>query len=231
MQLARRERPDEGACLSPLLPRTGPENLWHPHCSLTGPKEYAMEKENIDLAGKVSEGMEKVKKFLSTEENILSVIREDHKPLKELIKVMKDSGRPLPERVSAFKDFAPLLLTHAKAEEKSLYDFMKTLESDLREEAFEGDTEHAIADQLCEEIKRSPDNDQLSAKIKVLAEMVEHHIQEEENDILPDIEESVDAKILQELTKKYADVQADIIAEGQDDAPPEAEIRNSQRRH
>ncbi len=155
--------------------------------------------------------------------DIISLIEEDHKPLKELIKIMKDSGRPLDERRQAFMEFAPLLMTHAKAEEKSLYDFIRT-KAELREHAFEGDAEHSIADQMIEEIKRTTDQDQFSAKIKVVAELVEHHIKEEENEILPDVKKHLAGSILLELSDKYIAEQELIIAEGQDDSPHESEI-------
>ena len=167
-----------------------------------------------------------LKRMFTGTEDIISVIKEDHVPLKELIAVMKDDDKPVAERKQAFMEFAPLLMTHAKAEEKSLYDFMKTAKG-LRADAFEGDTEHMVADQLCEEIKRTTDEDALGARIKVLAEMVEHHIEEEEKDILPNVREQVDEARLVSLTAKYVQVQSEIIADGQDDAPHEAELKGT----
>lgn len=160
-----------------------------------------------------------------TREDIISVIEQDHKPLKELIEVMKDPDYSVDERQQAFAEFAPLLVTHAKAEEKALYDFLKK-SSDLRVHAFEGEAEHMVADQLCEEIKRTTDLDQMSAKIKVLAEAVEHHIKEEENDILPEVKKHFSEDTLKRLTDEYVKVQMEMIGEGQDDAPPEKDLRN-----
>ena len=117
--------------------------------------------------------------------DIVNLILEDHKPLKELIKVMKDSETTPEERFATFKEFAPTLVAHAKPEEEVLYKQMKK-NPELLEETYEGEVEHQIADQLVEEIKRTEDVELRSARIKVLAELVEHHIEEEEEELLPD---------------------------------------------
>jgi hemerythrin superfamily protein len=181
-----------------------------------------MDKQNTTNG--LSAGLQKFKKIFTGNEDIVSVIEQDHKPLKDLIPIMKDSDRPFAEREQAFMEFAPLLMTHAKSEEKSLYDFLKT-QKEFKAYAYEGETEHTMADQLCEEIKRASSEDEIGAKIKVLAESVEHHIQEEENDILPDVQAKIDNAQLIALTKIYIQWQEQIISEGQDDAPHESEIR------
>lgn len=165
----------------------------------------------------------KAKRSWASNENIITIIKEDHKPLKELIAIMKDIDQSPDDRIEAFKNFMPLLITHAKAEEQSLYEFMKT-QNELREFAFEGEAEHSVADQLCEEIERTTDNDQILARIKVLAESVEHHIREEENNILPNVEKHLDQNTLLELSEDYTDFQDEIISEGQDNSPHEDEM-------
>ncbi len=171
----------------------------------------------------IEKGVNQVRNMMPGSKDIASVILQDHKSLKELIQVMKDSDRPLQEILRAFHDFAPLLLTHAMAEEQSLYEFMKT-RSALKKHALEGKIEHDLADQLVEEIKCGEDGVQLIAKIKVLAELVEHHIVEEEDDILPDVRKFVDHSTLLSLAHKYTEVQSEIIANGQSDSPLEPKI-------
>ncbi|MBX2989377.1 MAG: hemerythrin domain-containing protein [Bdellovibrionaceae bacterium] len=122
-------------------------------------------------------------------EDIVQLILEDHKPLKKLIKIMKDTDKDLEERKAAFEQFAPLLVTHAKPEEQSLYVYMKK-DEDTREEALEGDVEHGLADQMLEEAKRTDDEDLWTARVKVLAELVEHHIEEEEEELLPEFKKN-----------------------------------------
>ncbi len=116
--------------------------------------------------------------------DLVELILRDHKPIKALIKIMKSEDASLSQKKSAFAKFAPTLVAHAKPEEKTWYKRMKQ-EKDMKVEGLEGDVEHSLADQLCLELKRTKDKDMFQAKVKVLAELVEHHIEEEEEDMLP----------------------------------------------
>lgn len=156
------------------------------------------------------------------------IILEDHKPLKKLLKIMKNDSKGFEERVGAFEEFAPLLTAHAKAEEEALYTFMKENE-DLRQEGFEGDVEHTLADQMVEEADRTSDEDVLSAKIKVLAELVEHHIEEEESELLPKFKRHADKQERVEIGQHYLELKRQIEAEGSDDSPHERDIPESHR--
>lgn len=157
--------------------------------------------------------------------DIVKLILADHVPLKKLIKKMKNSDADVEERRAAFEEFAPLLLAHAKPEEDVLYSFMKT-NKDLREEAYEGDVEHTLADQMVEESKRTQDEDIFLAKVKVLAELVEHHIKEEEENLLPHVKKQSNSADRAKLGEKYAVAKLKVEAEGSDDAPREREIEN-----
>lgn len=152
--------------------------------------------------------------------DIINLIKEDHKPLKELIKVLKDSEKELDERQEAFAEFAPLLISHAKPEEQVLYMFMKNNGSDLREDGFEGDVEHQLADQMVEEIMRTEDEDLWSARVKVLAELVEHHIEEEEEDMLPEFESEVELAERAKLGDQFLEFKTRLLEAGGLDTVP-----------
>lgn len=152
--------------------------------------------------------------------DIVELIMLDHEPLKELIEVLKDTDRDLEERKEAFEDFAWCLVSHAKPEEDTLYNAMKA-NAELRQEGFEGEVEHALADQLLEEIERETDDDMWSAKAKVLAELVEHHIEEEEGELLPDVEEELTDDQRMRLAERFLQLKVQILAEGADDSPTE----------
>lgn len=164
-----------------------------------------------------------------TESDIVNLILEDHKSLKELIKIMKESEKPLSERADAFAEFAPLLVTHAKPEEEVLYTFMKK-EEELREEGFEGDVEHQLADQLIEEIKRTNNDDDLwSARVKVLAELVEHHIEEEEEELLPDFKKATDSSKRQTMGQQFLMSKTRFLEMGGEDTVPESELDKNEK--
>ncbi len=159
----------------------------------------------------------------SESNDIIQVILQDHKPLKQLIKILKDSEVEFLEKKPAFEEFAPLLLSHAEPEQESLYVHMKE-EDELRAEGFEGDTEHAIASRLIEEINQSSEEDEWMAKVKVLAELVEHHIKEEENDMFKDVRKELSAEERIAIGEEYIRLRDDYRMQN---ATPVAQTKKS----
>lgn len=159
--------------------------------------------------------------------DIIDIILEDHKPLKKLIKIMKDSDQDESERFTAFNEFATTLVAHAKPEEEILYTFMKKNE-ELRTEGFEGDVEHAIADQLVEEIKRTTNTDLKSARIKVLAELVEHHIEEEEEELLPKFKKGSEKQQRSSMGDEFLELKIKYLAAGNDNIIPDPKVNDAE---
>ena len=176
-----------------------------------------MAKAKKQTAKKTSAAKKKTNaKGQSAEFDIVELILMDHKPLKKLIKVLKGDAE-IDEKEPAFEKFAPLLLGHAEPEEESLYVNMKS-EEDLRVEAYEGDTEHAIASGLIEQIYATDDEDIWMAKVKVLAELVEHHIEEEEEEMLPDVKKHMDIEMRVAAGREYIRLRDEFFKDEQLDA-------------
>lgn len=148
--------------------------------------------------------------------DIVRLILQDHKPLKKFIELMKDTGAEFSKRKNAFEEFAQLLKAHSTAEEQALYSFMEE-KPKLLGEALEAEVQHNLADQMVEESKSTQNEDLMSAKIKVLAELVEHHIEEEESQVLPDFKKETDSNVRIEIGEKYLQLksQAHVEAEAE----------------
>lgn len=136
--------------------------------------------------------------------DIVELILRDHKPLKKLIKTLKNPDAKLPAVYQAFEEFAPLLLNHADPEEHALYTELRERDSKIRTEGFEGVVEHHIADQLLSEINATTEEDKWRARVKVLAELVEHHIEEEEEDLLPDVRREFSLEERVQIGEEYS---------------------------
>lgn len=150
--------------------------------------------------------------------DIIQLILKHHRPLKALIKIMKRKTATYSQKKTAFVEFAPMLVAHAKPEEQSWYKFMKS-QKDTKVEGLEGDVEHGLADQLCEELKATNNNDMFMAKVKILAELVEHHIEEEEEEMLPHFKRETKQNVRIVLGEEYTKIRETFLDLDMDNSP------------
>ena len=82
------------------------------------------------------------------------------------------------------------LTVHAQIEEEIFYPAARDIldEEELIDEAV---VEHASAKDLIAQLaEMSPDDDLYDAKIKVLGELIEHHVEEEEDEMFPKLKKA-----------------------------------------
>ena len=76
----------------------------------------------------------------------------------------------------------------------------------VKGEAFEAENEHHIVNGLLEELDTMPsDSAEWMAKFGVLAEIVEHHMEEEEEETFEEAQKVLPDKIAQEMGKRFDD--------------------------
>lgn len=86
------------------------------------------------------------------------------------------------------------LKVHTEIEEEIFYPGVHALDEEIAEEVDEGLQEHHVADVLIEEAQAlTPGDDEWVAKMVVLIESVEHHADEEEQEMFPDVRSRSDA--------------------------------------
>ncbi len=151
--------------------------------------------------------------------NILELIRNHHDMLRENIDVIKDEDESKNERIDCLSEFMIGLKMHTKAEEEVFYDTLLEIR-DIRPQFLEAQTEHNLTEQLMDEIEGSnfPDqwNDEIAAKGKVLVEMVEHHLDKEEDDLFADARNHLSRTELEELGEEYIQKCEEILDEIED---------------
>jgi hemerythrin superfamily protein len=110
------------------------------------------------------------------------------------------------------------LQVHAQIEEEIFYPAAREAieKAELIDEAI---VEHAAAKQLIAEIESMEASDQLyDAKVKVLGEQVSHHIEEEEDELFPQVKSS--ELDLDALGKKMAERKATLFQQVADGGEP-----------
>lgn len=126
----------------------------------------------------------------------IKLLKDDHKEVKTYFK--KYESLEDDSEKQALADKICLALTvHAQIEEEIYYPAAREAidDDDLLNEA---EVEHASAKQLIAEIKAMKAGDRLfDAKITVLGEYIDHHVQEEEGEMFPESRDSdLDLKAL-----------------------------------
>lgn len=167
---------------------------------------YDEEDEDFHPARGSRRGLRARSNAQTSKDDIVKLIMLDHAPLKRLIAILKDSDLTIRTRRRAFDQFAPLLLVHVHAEQESFYTFLKDENRELRVHGLEGEVEHALAEYMIDEVKMAEDVGIWSARAKVLAELVEHHIEEEEEEIIPDFKKQVDIEDRVLIGKQYLEL-------------------------
>ena len=137
--------------------------------------------------------------WLSPEDDAVAMLKRDHDAVKELFDRFEKADRP-PAKKKIAQQALDHLRIHALLEEEIFY---RAVRSHMSNEEMTGimneaDEEHHVAKMLVAELgSMDGSEDHFDAKFTVLAENVRHHIQEEENEMLPKAEElPIDFKAL-----------------------------------
>jgi hemerythrin superfamily protein len=114
--------------------------------------------------------------------SILDRLKEDHEEAKQLITRIVES-EDKDERKTLFKEFASKISAHNEAEELVFYKRMEK-HDESRFTALEGEEEHDVADRVLQSLGKSTakDSDRWTARATVLKELLEHHVEEEEDE-------------------------------------------------
>jgi len=113
--------------------------------------------------------------------NIYELLHEDHQKVKSLLKELEDTTeRAEKTRDRLIREVEMELTIHSEAEEKFLYPRLQAI-AETKDLAYEAVEEHKVVKTLLTELVSEPkDTAEWSAKLTVLNENVEHHIEEEE---------------------------------------------------
>jgi hemerythrin-like domain-containing protein len=135
---------------------------------------------------------------------ILTALKADHDKVKKLLNAIL-ATEDAKKRSALFLQFKTELAPHSRAEEKVLYARLeKTKEG--KDEALEGTVEHEVVDRLVEDLSdpESLESDQWSARCRVLQELLEHHIEEEEGDFFKTARKLFDRQALDKMGEEFA---------------------------
>jgi hemerythrin superfamily protein len=144
--------------------------------------------------------------------NALKMLKQQHRDVEKLFKQFEAAKSVEPQRKTFIK-IADALAVHATIEERHFYPSVK--EKQTEEILLESVEEHleikrAIADLL----EMDAGDEQFEAKMKVLQEDVQHHVEEEEGELFPKVERLFDEEALEVIGAAMEETQEELLREG-----------------
>ncbi len=132
--------------------------------------------------------------------DILDLLKTDHDKVKEIISTLcETSSTAIKTQLKLFNTLKEEIDLHEKIEETIFYPALKKFKEteDLVLEAFE---EHHVVDLILEELQKAePKEENWKPKLTVLRENLEHHIEEEENELFPKTKKVLNQETLNEM--------------------------------
>lgn len=129
--------------------------------------------------------------------NAIELLKADHDKVDLLFQKVKATEES--EHKALFEKIKEELEIHTHIEETIFYPKIKE-EKELEDIVLEGIEEHHQAKMFLRELSAlAEDSEKFEPKLKVLMEDIVHHVQEEEGEMFPMVEEHFDEETLKEL--------------------------------
>jgi hemerythrin-like domain-containing protein len=162
----------------------------------------------MNITTAVKKAARKVTSVVTGEEpqvDLLDTLKEEHEAVAALLKQLLESQKGA-ERKALLKKVKTALVPHVRAEEKVLYDaILDVKDKDANQNGEEGYLEHGLADRMLATLSKisSAMSPEFGAAAKVLKELVEHHVQEEESNVWSDAREHFSSDERKLMNQKY----------------------------
>lgn len=134
----------------------------------------------------------------------IALLKKDHKTVRELLEEFEKATAPN-RRAQLFEKINEELKAHTTVEEEIFYPAYRdaATKKEDRKLFFEAAEEHGLVDQVLAQLRAgNPASDSYAAKAKVLKDLVEHHAEEEEDEMFPRARKLLDKSQLLELGAK-----------------------------
>ena len=137
--------------------------------------------------------------------NALDLLKKQHEEVSKLFKKYEKLAEDaVDERQELFEQIADRLAAHATIEEKFFYPSIKSEGTeDIVRESLE---EHLSVKRLIADLlDMEPDDEAFDAKMQVLREQIEHHVEEEEDEMFKQVRKECSKEQLEDLGLQMED--------------------------
>ena len=135
----------------------------------------------------------------------LTLLKQDHDKVKKMLGEMEETTeRATKTRTELLAKLKEELTVHEAIEEEIFYPALKE-HAEAKEIVLEAYEEHDVVDKIMTEIEQTPVEDETwAAKLKVMKENLEHHIEEEEGEMFKQARKVFDEEALASLGERMA---------------------------
>jgi hemerythrin superfamily protein len=133
--------------------------------------------------------------------DVVELIKADHREVERLFDLLKNQ---IDTRALYVPVLAALLIAHSRAEESEVYPVARS-EAAETEEVAHSQAEHAEAEELLVQLCDAPvDSPNFDLFLQQLVDAVSHHVEEEEQKVLPGMQQRLSAERRAELADAFA---------------------------
>jgi hemerythrin superfamily protein len=150
--------------------------------------------------------------------NAIDLLEKQHREVEELFEEFEKAGeRAHKTKERLCREISNRLAVHAEIEEKLFYPEAKQERTeDLLRESVE---EHlAVKRVLADILEEGTDDENFEARMKVLKEQVEHHVEEEEKELFPKVRKACSREELEDLGNRMETLAERLMSEGEPSA-------------
>ena len=147
------------------------------------------------------------------EPDIMDTLEAEHDEVQELLGKLVESEEAR-QQVSLVAQIRKALIPHAKAEEKVVYDPILALsDKEAKIEGSEGYMEHSLAEATLQQLERLTANTpEFKAAAKVLKELIDHHVKEEEDEIWSQLKDNFSSEQRQQMHRDFLAAKKQVLA-------------------
>lgn len=134
--------------------------------------------------------------------DVIKLIKDQHR---EIDKLMKQAEAQEGDTAAVLQQVHDLLKPHSDAEEEFVYPAIKKKASDTGEDVKDGVAEHhQIEEMFSNLLKGKPGEPGFDGTVAAVAAELRHHVEEEENDLLPELQKNSSKEELERMGERFA---------------------------
>jgi hemerythrin-like domain-containing protein len=145
-----------------------------------------------------------------------ALLKQQHREVESIFETLEKGAD---DAASQVLELANNLAAHMAIEQNLFYPAVRDIDGKMVAESYE---EHAIAELALKRLlSTAGDDPSFAAKVTALKELIEHHVEEEEEELFPNVEDSMDAEQLEALGGEMSTAFDEAMATGYESLLPE----------